>query len=551
MSHILHFYHLVALDYVKPTVHLGGGAFADINRPFLAPRYDDNYYISDARVLALVPLLLPIPQYGPALGVLTTLPGVGPAPGYVGIGNAINAYLTGQYLKALDIRRKCHEMQAIFSGRAPQCSGFTPGGATATVTNADIDNARTLLNQIRAFVGEPLDFRTGTPGTMMFDVVAAAHVFPEYFWIGNAYSNFMAFGCFEETGTFPLTGQMAAVFGATFTTPDGRGLTRGWKTSAAAGAPVNAVNIMRIAESIGYSRYKKDGSRNYLDGVGFKHPWTGKTQPDANADTATPNGYSWLKSPRYDTTGSGNYQPFEVGPLSRMVVQGMYFAGVLNALPLGGYPLAPSFGAFGPDCASGLPGTLGGALQGAYALIPGVTGGPNLSGVAYTGDSVLDRIAARAVEARLMIDLADHFLTKIDNSTGDPNAPYKASGCTDPPLTTLPLNVVKKGYGMTEASRGALSHWIKAKRTSTGTTTTLYQAIVPTTWNANPRDKNGVPGPAEQSLQGSGGTWVANQAEPIELPRITHSYDFCIACAVHLISPEGEVTKVDIPAMPG
>jgi hydrogenase large subunit len=542
MSHILHFYHLVALDYVIPTVVTGWtggttGTPVPIDRPFLAPRYDNKYYISNARVLALVPVLSLFPQYAPALGVLTNLPGQGGGD----IAGGINAYLTGQYLKALDIRRKCHELQAIFSGRAPQCSGFTPGGATATVTDADITAARTLLNQIRAFVGEPLDFRTGTPGTMMFDVVAAAHVFPEYFWIGNAYHNFMAFGCFEETGTFPLTGQMAAVFGATFTNADGRGLTRGWKTSAASGATKNAVDIMKIAESIGYSRYKKTAGRNYLDGVGFKHPWTGVTQPDANADTATPDGYSWLKSPRYDI-GSGNYQPFEVGPLSRMVVQGMYWAGVLNALPLGGYPLAPAFGAAGPDCA-GATDLLGATLKPVYAAITGV-GGPNLSGVAYTGDSVIDRIAARAVETRLMIDLADHFLTKIDSSGGD----YKASGCTDPALETLPLNVVKKGYGMTEASRGALSHWIKAKRTSTGTVTTLYQAIVPTTWNANPRDKNGVPGPSEKSLTGA---WVANPAEPIELPRITHSYDFCIACAVHLISPEGEVIKVDIPAMPG
>lgn len=566
MSHILHFYHLVALDYVIPTAvvgYAGGttGTPAQINRPFLAPRYDDKYYINNTRVGAMAGLMGLFPQYTVAhapslvstLGVLTNLPGQGGGD----LAGGINAYLTGQYLRALDIRRKCHEMQAIFSGRAPQCSGFTPGGATTTVTDADITNARTLLNQIRAFVGEPLDFYYAHAGTMMFDVVAAAHLFPEYFWIGNAYSNFMAFGCFEETGTFPLTGQMAAVFGPTWTnTADGRGLTRGWKTSAAYGAAKSAVNIMRIAESIGYSRYKKDAGRNYLaDGVGFKHPWTGVTSPDADADTKTPDGYSWLKSPRYDISGSGNYQPFEVGPLSRMVVQGMYFAGVLNTIPLaaGGtltpYPLAPQcppwqtvVPSMGPDCA-GATDLLGATLKPVYAAITG-GGGPNLSGVAYNGDSVLDRIAARALECRLMIDLADHFLKKIDDSGGD----YKASGCTDPSLDTLPLNVVKKGYGMTEASRGALSHWIKAKRTSTGTITTLYQAIVPTTWNANPRDKNGVAGPAEKSLTGA---WVANQAEPIELPRITHSYDFCIACAVHLISPEGEVTKVDIPALPG
>jgi hydrogenase large subunit len=100
---------------------------------------------------------------------------------------------------------------------------------------------------------------------------------------------------------------------------------------------------------------------------------------------------------------------------------------------------------------------------------------------------------------------------------------------------------------MTEASRGALSHWVKYKNGKI----TNYQAVVPTTWNASPRDANGNPGPAEQSLMSGGGTWVADPTQAIELPRITHSYDFCIACAVHVITPEGEVHKVDVPALPG
>ena len=105
-----------------------------LKRPFLCPRYDDNYYISNARLGALVPILASIPAYAPALDVLTGLPGAGGD-----LAGAINAYLTGQYLKALDIRRICHEMQAIFSGRAPQCSGWTPGGATATVDSASVN----------------------------------------------------------------------------------------------------------------------------------------------------------------------------------------------------------------------------------------------------------------------------------------------------------------------------------------------------------------------------------------------------------------------------
>ena len=549
MSHILHFYHLVALDYVNPHVVVGGTP-TSLNRPFLTPRYNDNYYINSARVTMTANLLNalvgspPGPPH-PAVAALAGLPGFGVNPG-----GAVNAYLTGQYLKALDMRRICHEMQAIFSGRAPMCNAWTPGGATTSFKQPDIDNYQAKLNQVKAFVGEPTDFATGTAGTMMFDTVAAAHLFPEYFWIGNSYSRFMAYGWGEESGAVPLSGDFAGIFAGGImpnSSGDNRASARGYKMSAQAGAALNALDITKLGESIAGSRYNKDVAGNYPDGIGWKHPWLGKTYP------VPTNEYSWLKSPGYDT-GGGNYQRFEVGPLSRMVVAGAYFAGILN---VAGYPVAPVWGQAGPDLITGNPvnppyndgGPLqafAAALRGVYALIPGVTGGPDLKAVAYNGDSVLDRIAARAVETRLMVDMAQHFLNQLALTIGGDG--YGTTGVTDVKVPKLPQ--VFRGYGMTEASRGALSHWIAVQNGQTK----LYQAIVPTTWNASPRDVNGNPGPAEISLQSNvigQGTWVANPAEPIELPRVTHSYDFCIACAVHLITPKGDVVKVDVPALPG
>ena len=524
MSHILHFYHLVALDYVKPVVDLApiGGGLTPLKRPFLCPRYDDNYYINTARILAVAPLLPPL-----AVTALSALWAGGKDPG-----DAVNNYLVGQYLKALNIRRLCHEMQAIFSGRAPQCSGWTPGAATCTFTQADINTYQAKLNTVKAFVGEPTDFAAGRAGTMMFDVVAAAHLFPEYFWIGNSFSRFIAWGWGEQAGTIPLTGDLGAIFG-NMPNPagDNRASARGWKTSAKAGTAWNAVNIMKIGESIANSRYQKVGV-NYPNGRGWLHPWKGLTQPD------TTQQYSWLKSPGYKTSAANGYQRFEVGPLSRMVVAGAYFAGVLN---VAGYPVAPVWNQAGPDCAGGTD-PIGAALQPVYDLIPNVTGGPDLSNVKYVGDSVLDRIAARAIETRFMIDMAQQFLNQLQGSIGGDG--WSASGATDP---AIPNNItLMKGYGMSEASRGALSHWIKMKKGKIK----AYQAVVPTTWNASPRDANGNPGPCEESLMSGGGAWIANPNEPIEIPRISHSYDFCIACAVHLVTPKGDVVKVDIPALP-
>jgi hydrogenase large subunit len=521
MSHILHFYHLVALDYVNPNVLLGGVP-TQLKRPFLCPRYDDNYYITTARINALAGTLPPA-----AVAKLATLPGWGVDPG-----GAVNAYLTGQYLKALDIRRICHEMYAIFGGRGPHGSGFTPGGVTATANQASVTKYQNLLNQVLAFIGLPTDFANGVAGTLMFDVVAAAHLFPEYFWIGNAYGHFLSNGWAEngfKPGISNFLGQPPGT--------DNRGFRRGYKLSAQQGVPLNPINITKIGESIAGSRYKPYPGGGLPD-PNFRHPWNGATEPDPDGSLGS-TGYSWLKSPRYDI-GTNDWTVFEVGPLARQVVEGNYYAGVLNAL---GYGATPVWGQPGPDISNPAH-----PLFPIYAALPPANGGPNLSGVAYNGDSTLDRIAARAVETLLFGLIAQQYLNDLQGTIGGDG--YGPSGCTDRFGENVPVSSsTYRGYGMTEASRGALSHWIALQNGKT----TLYQCVVPTTWNASPRDANGNPGPAEKSLEGNNlntNVWIADANQPIEVIRALHSYDFCIACAVHVITPKGEVHKVDVPALP-
>ena len=517
MSHILHFYHLVALDYVNPY----------LTRPFLAPRYSNHHYITHERVLALAGLL---GMDHPAVQtIVNVLPGDD-------LGIKVNNYLVGQYLRALDMRRICHEIGAIFAGREPICSGYSPGGVTTSVKTADVNQAITLLNKVKAFIGSPTDFATGTPKTMMFDAVAAAHLFYEYFWIGNSWGHFMANGLYEGGFVNGVSDFTAHFIGRTgiANNPDKRGFRRGYRLSAqnpfpggGGYTPPSALKILKIGESIANSRYDKDEGGNYPGGAPFMHPWDGETSPN------TSNEYSWLKSPRYDVSGTTepNYQVFEVGPLARQVVQGNYFAGVLNAL---GYTLTPTWNAYGPDISSSSY-----PLYGA-GIYP--NGGPNLSSNQYIGDSTLDRIAARAFETYLMGRMLSTYLTQLKSSYMVSG--YSKNGCTDSDPSEITSET--KGYGMTEASRGALSHWIRAENGKIK----KYQAIVPTTWNASPTDINGNPGPAEKSLMNEGGVWVESLDEPIEVTRVTHSYDFCIACAVHLITPNGEVKKIPIPALP-
>ena len=82
------------------------------------------------------------------------------------------------------------------------------------------------------------------------------------------------------------------------------------------------------------------------------------------------------------------------------------------------------------------------------------------------------------------------------------------------------------GVGLTEAARGALGHWIEIKEQKIAN----YQCVVPTTWNASPRDDNGNPGPMEQAITG---TKVRDKNNPFEIVRIVRSFDPCLACAVH------------------
>ena len=176
--------------------------------------------------------------------------------------------------------------------------------------------------------------------------------------------------------------------------------------------------------------------------------------------------YSWLKAPRY----AG--MPHEAGPLARMWVNGDYTNGI----------------------------------------------------------SVLDRLAARALETKKIADAMDGWLDELV-----PGQPVYQPN--DVPTTA-------SGTGLTEAPRGALGHWVDV---SSGTTS-RYQVVTPTAWNASPRDDAGVLGPIEQALVG---TPVADADQPVELLRVVHSFDPCLACAVHLARPKTGLGETVVTVLAG
>jgi len=189
--------------------------------------------------------------------------------------------------------------------------------------------------------------------------------------------------------------------------------------------------------------------------------------------------YSWLKSPRYDGA------PHEVGPMARTIIA--YLAGA----------------------------------EPQKSAVDGLLAAAGLSLDKFGG--TLGRHAARALETKLVADAMKGWLQEL--TPGEPV-------CAD-----CDVPVEGRGAGLTEAPRGALGHWIDIADKKVRN----YQLVVPTTWNASPRDADGTPGPVEQALVG---VPVKDEENPADVVRVVRSFDPCLACAVHLVRFRGGAGRV-------
>ena len=132
--------------------------------------------------------------------------------------------------------------------------------------------------------------------------------------------------------------------------------------------------------------------------------------------------------------------------------------------------------------------------------------------------SVLGRHLARALSAKFIADSMGKWLLELKPG--------------EPTFVEYTIPEEGRGMGLTDAARGALGHWIEIKDKKIAN----YQCVVPTTWNISPRDDKGNPGPIEQALIG---TKVRDESNPFEIVRIIRSFDPCLACSIHLITPKG------------
>ncbi|HEY0209215.1 hydrogenase 2 large subunit [Acerihabitans sp.] len=223
-------------------------------------------------------------------------------------------------------------------------------------------------------------------------------------------------------------------------------------------------------------------------------PWEGRTRPQYTG-WQEDGKYSWVKSPIFYG------QTVEVGPL----------AWLLCGLAAGHAGAKTHFSQLG-DAYRQLT---GGALREAYL------------------HSTLGRVIGRTVHCCVLKDsLSAMWQLLVDNiGRGDYQTFIKPQ---------IPLDKELRGVGFGEMPRGMLSHWVVIKDGKIAN----YQAVVPSTWNAGPRNGQDVPGPYEQSLVG---TPVADAARPLEVVRTIHSFDPCMSCAVHLVDATGrEVNRVKV-----
>jgi Ni,Fe-hydrogenase I large subunit len=245
---------------------------------------------------------------------------------------------------------------------------------------------------------------------------------------------------------------------------------------------VHPVDQKKITESVAHSWYEGPAA-----GV---HPWDEQTEPKYTGPKPpydmidTTQKYSWVKSPRYDG------KPLETGPLATILVA--YASGHAGA-------------------------------KGAVNLVLNKLGvGPEAL------FSTLGRTAARGIETLLVAQELPKWLGALAGNIANGDLAIHNNEKWDP--VTWPREAA--GYGWHNAPRGALGHWIRIKDQKIEN----YQAVVPSTWNASPRDEQGQRGPYEAALVG---TPMADPNKPLEILRTIHSFDPCLACAVHVVDPAG------------
>lgn len=461
-DHVVHFYHLHALDWVDVVSALS----ADPEETSKIARSLSNWPKTSAGYFSDLQKRLKSFVDSGQLGIFAN--GYWGHPAYK-LPKEVNLIGVAHYLEALEWQKEIVKIHTIFGGKNPH-PNYLVGGVPCSFNLEEVNAINSeKLNLVGRLIKDAVNF---VEQVYIPDLMAIASFYKDWGAIGGGLSNYLSYGDLPSKGYgYPDH----------FKFPRGAILNRDLSTVH----EVNGRDENEIKEYIAHSWYKYGAG----DQAGL-HPWKGETEFNFTgpqppyAQLNVEGKYSWLKTPRWKDN------PMEVGPLARLLVA--YAKGnaevkevVDEALTKLEVPVTALF-------------------------------------------STLGRTAARGLETRLVARWMGEFFGELLGNLKNGETSTFNREKWEP--STWPTEC--EGVGMTEAPRGALAHWIRIKDRKIEN----YQLVVPSTWNASPRDPNGKRSAYEESLIG---TPVAKDDEPLEIIRTIHSFDPCLACAVHLYDPDG------------
>jgi hydrogenase large subunit len=455
-DHIVHFYHLSALDWVDVLSALKADPAKTAQLAESMSNWPGNGRLKLAAVRDRLQGFVDNGQMGIFQNGYWGHPAMKLAP-------EVNLLAVSHYLEALEYQRKVNQIVAILGGKTPNIQNLAVGGVANAI---NLDNQATLnmekLYQVKDILDEMQDF---IRQVYFVDVCAIGAMYADWLNYGKGVTNYLS------VPDLPLDGK-----GTRFDFPGGVIMN---------GDLAHVQEIKTFNEPFFRENVTESIARAWYDGTWTKHPFEEDTVPKY-----TPfedNGkYSWVKAPRFKGA------PMQVGPLAQ----------VLSGLALG-HKSTVHWATKTLETAGSIAKT---------TLTPAVL------------HSTLGRHAARMIRTQVIADLAlKHWNLLVNNiAKGDTsifNEPVFPKG-------------EQRGFGFHEAPRGTLSHWVVIRDGKIAN----YQAVVPSTWNAGPRDEQDQPGPYEASLVGNP---VADSQRPLELIRTVHSFDPCLACAIHTVDVEG------------
>ncbi len=470
-DHVMHFYHLHALDWVDVVSALD----ADPKATSELAQSLSNYPKSSPGYFSDMKKKLKDFVEGGQLGIFANAYWGHPA---YKLPAEANLMAVAHYLEALAWQRDVAKLHAIFGGRNPH-PNFVVGGVPCPI-DLESDSALNAkrLAQVQDIIRQ---MQTFVEQVYIPDTLAIAGFYKEWGQRGEGLGNFLTYGDFPEKGMDDPD---------SFLMPSGVILNRDLSQVY----PVDLNDAEQIQEYVARSWY--DYSQGKEAGL---HPYDGETNlnytgpqpPYKHLDVE--QSYSWLKSPRWKN------QAVEVGPLARVLM--LYATGHEQTKQL-----------------------VDGALKQLDLPVEALF-------------STLGRTAARTLESQI---IAENMGIWYDNLIANIKAgDLKTFNETLWEPSSWPSKA--QGVGYMEAPRGALAHWIVIEDGKIAN----YQAVVPSTWNAGPRDPNDQAGAYEAALEHN--HQLHDPKQPVEILRTIHSFDPCIACAVHLTDPEsGESLEIKV-----